>query len=365
MWIMLVPLLQAAEPAFVRESIRARGMGNAFTAVANDEMLLFYNTAGLRSVTYNMYELVGFNMTTNVGLPKNPLSSYTSNASIDPDNINIEQGGIGSLTGKKIYAEGGLGFLSHVNSRFGWSLFSNGLLDIQVRNPVFPYLESKAYMQTGLAGGMAWSFLDYQLDVGLGAKLVQRAGIDTKLHVFDEAVIEVTEDKKTTKLQKKFSNKASFAPDAGAVYHFDSIHNLEPKVAVSLQNIGGLNFKGAGKVPMTLNIGASTESELSGFDFILAADYHDLADANKLVSQGSMITQRNLKMGFEVGWNKLNNGHHLISLRLGRNGTYNSMGMSFNLWKLKIDLAKYSQEIGGYAGELEDKRWSFQTSLIF
>ena len=114
-------------------------------------------------------------------------------------------------------------------------------------------------MQTGIAGGMAWSFMDYQLDVGLGAKIVQRSGIDTKQHVFDAAIVEITEDKKTTKLQNKFSNKAAFAPDVGATYHFDSVHNMEPKVAVSLQNIGGLDFEGAGKVPMTMNIGVSTE----------------------------------------------------------------------------------------------------------
>ena len=48
-WILFAPQLQAAEPAFIRESIRARGMGNAFTAAANDEMLLFYNPAALRS----------------------------------------------------------------------------------------------------------------------------------------------------------------------------------------------------------------------------------------------------------------------------------------------------------------------------
>jgi len=36
LWILFAPLLQAAEPAFIRESIRARGMGNAFTAAAND-----------------------------------------------------------------------------------------------------------------------------------------------------------------------------------------------------------------------------------------------------------------------------------------------------------------------------------------
>ena len=58
-WVLLAPQLQAAEPAFIRESIRARGMGNAFTAAANDEMLLFYNPAALRSVYYNIYQIAG------------------------------------------------------------------------------------------------------------------------------------------------------------------------------------------------------------------------------------------------------------------------------------------------------------------
>jgi len=351
-WILFAPLLQAAEPAFIRESIRARGMGNAFTAAANDEMLLFYNPAALRSVYYNMYEVVGFNTTTN----ENTINLGKSSSSFST---------IGSLAGKKIYNEANLGLLSHVNSRFGWSLFSNGLLDIQVRNPIIPYLETKAYVQTGLAGGMAWSFLDYQLDLGLGVKLVQRSGIDTKLHIFDEGIIEFTEDQKTTKLQKKFASKAAFAPDAGVIYHFDSYHNMEPKVAFSLQNIGGLDFEGAGKVPMTMNIGVSTESEFNGFDMILAADYRDLADSQEMISKGNIMTERNIKIGVEFGWQKLFNGHHLISIRAGRNGPYNSVGWSMNLFGFKVDFAKYSEEIGGYAGELEDKRTSLQVSLIF
>jgi len=351
-WILFSPLLQAAEPSFIRESIRARGMGNAFTASANDEMLLFYNPAALRSVYYNMYEVVGFNTTIN----ENTINLGKSSSGFSS---------IGSLAGKKIYNEVNLGLLSHVNSRFGWSFFSNGLLDIQVRNPVIPYLETKFYLQTGLAGGMAWSFLDFQLDLGLGVKLVQRSGIDTKLHIFDEAIIEFTEDQKTTKLEKKFASKAAFAPDAGLIYHFDSYHNMEPKVAFSLQNIGGLDFEGAGKVPMTMNIGVSTESEFNGIDMILAADYRDLADSQEMVSKGNIMTGRNIKIGVEFGWQKLFNGHHLISFRAGRNGPYNSVGWSMNLFGFKVDFAKYSEEIGGYAGELEDKRTSLQVALIF
>ena len=253
----------------------------------------------------------------------------------------------------------------HVNSRFGWSLFQNTLIDIQVRNPVFPYLETRSFVQAGLAGGMAWSFLDYKLDVGLGAKLVQRAGIDTKFHVFDEAIIEITEENKYTKLANKFENKAAFAPDAGIIYHFDGVHNLYPKVAISLQNIGGLDFNNAGIVPMTMNLGISTESELGGFDIILAADYHDLIDGQKLVSSGNTITERNIKFGTEIGWNKLFNGHHLFSIRAGRNGPYNSAGWTMNLFGFKIDVAKYAQEIGGFSGELMDQRTSLQVSTIF
>ena len=351
-WVLFAPQLQAAEPAFVRESIRARGMGNAFTAAANDEMLLFYNPAALRSVYYNMYEVVGFNTTTN----ENTKNLGKSSSSFS---------NIGSLAGKKIYNEANLGLLNHVNSRFGWSLFTNSLIDLKVRNPIIPYLETKAYAQAGIAGGMAWSFLDFQLDLGLGAKLVQRSGIDTKLHIFDEGIIEFIEDTKTTKLQKKFASKAAFAPDAGVIYHFDSYHNMEPKVAFSLQNIGGLDFKGAGKVPMTMNIGVSTESEFNGIDIILAADYRDLADSQEMISKGNIMSERNIKIGVEFGWQKLFNGHHLISIRAGRNGPYNSVGWSLNLFGFKVDFAKYSEEIGGYAGELEDKRTSLQVSLIF
>ena len=352
LWILFISGANASEPAFVRESLRARGMGNAFTAVANDEMLFFYNPAGLRSVNYNIYEIVGFNFTIN----ENTLSMGNSS------NTNSTLGG---LAGRKLYVESNVGLLSHVNSRFGWSLFQNTLIDIQVRNPVFPYLETRSFVQAGLAGGMAWSFLDYKLDFGVGAKLVQRAGIDTKFHVFDEAIIEITEENKFTKLSNKFENKAAFAPDAGVIYHFDGVHNLYPKVAISLQNIGGLDFNNAGIVPMTMNLGISTESELGGFDIILAADYHDLIDGQKLVSSGNTITERNIKFGTEIGWNKLFNGHHLFSIRAGRNGPYNSAGWTMNLFGFKIDVAKYAQEIGGFSGELMDQRTSLQVSMIF
>ena len=92
LWIFFMPAAHASEPAFVRESLRARGMGNAFTAVANDEMLFFYNPAGLRSVIYNIYEIVGFNFTIN----ENTLSMGNSSSKFSK---------LGDLAGTKLYVE--------------------------------------------------------------------------------------------------------------------------------------------------------------------------------------------------------------------------------------------------------------------
>ncbi len=348
----------AKEAAFVKESIRARGMGNAFTAAANDESVLFYNPAGLRSVMYNIFELTSVQVASNV-------SSGGLEGSVDADNTKVEN--LAEITGKNIHVEAGLNLPSFVNSRFGWALFSNTLFDFQIRNPVFPYLHGTAYVQGGLAGAVGFSFMDHQLDVGVGGKLVQRVGVyNQDFRLSDPAVIATLNDD-TDQAQKEIEaigdNKLSFAPDLGATYHLEEFHNLSPKVAISLQNIGGLNFGNAGEVPMTINTGIATESEFQGFDFLLAADYLDLLGAQEL--SDSFLTQRNLKLGAEIGWEKLNNGHHLVSFRLGRNGPYSSWGLSLNLWKLKLDFAQYSEEIGSYAGEKEDKRWAFQAGFLF
>ena len=365
--LLSVPLIQAGESVFLRESLRARGMGYAHTAVANDEYVLFYNPAGLRSLQNNIYEVLGGYLVNNTKLsPSIPIIG--GHGTIDTDEINIDEGGLGAITGKSIYIEGGLNGLSHLNSRWGWSLFNNNLVNVAIHNPVFPYLEGKMYTQVGAVGGFAMSFMDYQLDVGVAGKFVYRAGIDSTLHLTEKMIIYAIDgetDKSLTAAKAKGETKGVISPDVGATYHLEGIHNLSPKISVVVQNIGGMDFGDAGKIPMVINTGIATETEFGPFDFITAVDYHDLLNGQKLASDNNMFTERNLKIGFEVGWWKLANSHHFASFRLGRNGPYNSKGLSLNLWKFKLDLVSYSQETGGYAGEKEDKRWAFAMGLIF
>ena len=338
--------VQAGEYAALRESLRARSMGGAFTAVANDEYSLFYNPAGLRSVYYNIFTLVGASTTFNKTTEDFSKESNASSA-------------LSSYSGKKLYLEPiDLGLLSFVNSRFGWSFFGNSVFDFSIDSISASNVDStfKAYGQFGGVLGGAWSFLDHQLDLGISGKIANRNGAETTVTVTEQAIIDAYVSQNTAALENSvktsYDNKTAYSADVGVVYHLESFYTLSPKLALSY--LGELNFGGAGKIPGTLNFGAATESEFSGIDIIMAADYVDLLDAQKL-------TGSKLRLGFELGVEKLNNGHHIASFRIGHNG-YLSSGISLNLWKLKIDYAQYSQTI---SSGLEDKRKSLGFSLVF
>ena len=338
--------VQAGEYAALRESLRARGMGGAFTAVANDEYALFYNPAGLRSVYYNIFTF--FNA-----------ASTLNQTTTDFGNEANASSALSSYSGKKMYLEPlDIGLLSFVNSRFGWSLFGNSLLDFQINSISGSNVDAtfQAYGQFGGVLGGAWSFFDHQLDVGISGKVAYRTGAKSTVTVTEQDFIDAYFSGNTSALENSiktsYDNKTAFSADVGMVYHLDSFYTLAPKLGLSY--LGGLDFGGAGKIPGTLNLGASTESEFSGIDIIMAADYVDLLDAQKL--KGGKF-----RFGMELGVEKLNNGHHVASFRIGHNG-YLTNGISLNLWKLKIDYAQYSQTI---SSGLEDQRKSLGMSLVF
>lgn len=335
------------EPQHLRQSIRALGMGNAFVAVANDENALFYNPAGLQSVQRHIFEILTLNGTVNQSLIDLGAESSDDQASV-----------IGSLVGRKIYVEGNLGFLSITGPGWGYSLFGNFILDAKIRNPAVPYLELKSYIQYGAIGGLALNFLDETLYVGANYKAVGRNGVGKDIHIVD-----FLDDDFVDELQDEFSAKTGLSPDIGVIYKLEEYYSWDPKLALVVRNIGGMDFGSSGEIPMTIDLGLATESELAGFDIIFALDMIDITyQATEYKS-----FKRNLKMGVELGMMKRSNSHHALSLRAGKNGEYTSWGVSLNVpyFPMKLDYANWSEEIGNVAGDIEDKRQSFQISFNF
>lgn len=340
----------ADEPVFVKQSIRARGMGNAFTAAANDENTLFYNPAGFQTVQKHMIEVLTVNVTANDTLME--LSKEKDTAKI-----------LSQAIGKKLYAELNLGVLSVNGPGWGYSLFGQAVIDIQAHNPSIPFFDVRAYYQYGAAYGKSFSLQDDTVDIGFGIKAITRTGVDKTFHVSDPAIVEYLDSDKSDLLMEEFSTVTAISPDAGITFKYEDIHNFPLKFSLVAKNIGGMDFGKAGEIPMTLDSGVAAESELAGFDFIMAADYVDLMNKNTKYRSW----RRNLKLGVEVGWMKIHNGHHILSARAGLNGTYPTYGASVNLpfIGLKIDYVRWSEEIGWKAGDKEDKRQSIQVSLIY
>lgn len=336
------------EPESLRQSVRALGMGGAFIAVANDEYALYYNPAGLQSVQQTIFEIVTAGATTSQSL-LDLLDVETSDTTA----------AFGDLVGENIYTKINIGAMSLTTPGWGYSIFGNLLFNSIINNPSVPYFEMRAYVQYGMVGGVAWSYMDKLLDVGIAMKTVTRAGISKTVHVYD-----LLDDDFAESLEDDFSENDAITYDLGLIYHLDHIANLETKVAYVIRNIGSMDFGTAGQIPMSMDIGASTETEVAGLDFIFAVDYVDLT--NELTEHQSYL--RNLKAGVEVGCFKRSNGHHALSLRLGVNASYYlSAGISVNIpgLPIKMDYATWSEEIGYLAGKIEDKRHSANVSINF
>lgn len=340
--------LSADEPEHLRQSVRALGMGGAFVAVANDEYALYYNPAGLQSVQQSVIEIVTAGATTNQNL-LDLMKADTSDTTAT----------FGDLVGERVYSEINMGALSVTAPGWGYSIFGNLLFNSIINNPSVPYFELKAYVQYGIVGGFAVDFMDEALDLGIAMKSVTRSGTFKTVHLYD-----LLDDEFAENLEDDFSTKNVIAYDLGATYHYDRIANFEIKGSYVIRNIGDLDFGVAGNIPMTMDVGASAETEMAGLDFIFALDYVDLT--NKLTEHQSYL--RNIKLGAEVGAFKRSNGHHALSVRVGLNAShYLSTGFSVNIpgLPIKIDYAAWSEEIGYLAGKIEDRRQSAHVSINF
>ena len=336
------------EVPHLRYSVRALGMGNAFIATANDEFSLYYNPAGLESVRHYSFEFFNVGGTINQNLIDLGNASGTDSTAL-----------LGQITGNKIYFEGSLSALSFTAPGWGWSLFTSGVMDGTIHNPVVPYVTTNAYVQAGGLFGLSMNFADALLDIGVVLKQINRAGIGTSLHIVDFLDPNLEQSLR----DQMISGAPQKSIDIGATYHLEDSFMFQTKASAVLHNIGGLDFGSTGQIPTTLDFGIASESEFFGVDVILAAD---LVDATFKTTETKSI-RRNINLGVELGLLMRSNGHNMISYRMGMKGPYPTSGWTINppYIPIMIDYAQWSEEIGSYAGSVRDRRQTVQFAINF
>ncbi len=220
-------------------------------------------------------------------------------------------------------------------------------MDLEVRNRAFPDVVTDVKSDLGAAVGLAYGMFDQMLQVGASGKVVQRQGVRRTFTALDIALgnFDPVED-----LVK--ADDVSF--DLGAKVNLPL--PLKPTAALVVQNITDLDFGALGNYPQQINIGFSLNPSIIGI--ISTSWVAEIVDVTRRLP-GEEDRYKRVHLGAELRFPKL------LSLRGGFNQGYLSGGVTLDLWLLRLDLATYSEEVGTFAGQRDDRRYLGQLSIGF
>ncbi len=335
----------AAEFDFFYRGIRPLGMGDAFTALANDENAAFYNPAGLDSVKKGRVEPFPLTVEYSANTPK--LISDMSN--IDTGNLPATTDTLRKYIGKPQYVRASL-FPNYTRRGFQVGVLAQAKFKGEVHQPSYPYVDVNGGVDG--AGVVAFSrgFDARQgkdrLSVGITGMFVQRNGISRRYTATDIA-------DKNYDFSNDLKTGSAFGFNLGAIYQFKK-WPFKPAVGLAIQNFGDMDFgRDVGKVKQAINFGVSISDFIWKFPTTIAFDYKDVA-ANL---GGDKDKGKRVYLGAEIDL------HKMFTVRTGLNQGYVSFGAELRIWVIKLAYARYSEEVGAYAGQKSDERNVFLLSV--
>jgi len=347
------------------------GMGGAYTAVGGSINSLFYNPAGLSKIKRE----AGFEVTLlkiNTALSSKVLDFVNDLQDVLDIEDETEQ-----LTAVNDLVEKYLGENFHLDVQtllFGISKsfekVSFGITLVgSLQENFTPHqgagtdglieVHTKAY--GGIIGGISSKFLDDRLKTGIAVKYFFAGGID---HTFTASeIVENSDDLAGYVEDNLLKSGTALSFDVGFIYDVKPDSFWHPEVAVSILNVGDLDFKEAGKIPMSVNLGFSIRPEFKGIKGIffkeptIAVDVVDVTKNNGIDNDWG----KRIRVGGEVKvWE---NRFTALILRTGLYQGYPTFGTDFRLGVFNFQFATYAEEIGGYAGQEEDRRYVFSASV--
>ena len=233
-WVLILAIVfsssvRAAELFEQNLSVRALGMGNAYTAVVDDAYALFYNPARL-------YAVDGFNF--RLMDPYIMVSDPTRIMKlIDAQSGSDLKDQLEPFFGEP--ASTGLGTrAAFTMPRFGGAIYGDSQIGINLNNPVLPDLNLRAVVDYGLAVGGSFPILP-TVEVGAVIRRVIRQGGD--LQIDSSTVAELDVNSITSEIQRK---GAAFAMDLGAV--ISAPGPADAALTFVWKDVGNTTFKQTG-----------------------------------------------------------------------------------------------------------------------
>ncbi|EQC48141.1 hypothetical protein M899_2653 [Bacteriovorax sp. BSW11_IV] len=355
----------AGEITYLARSPRALLMGDAYTALANDdEYTLFYNPAAL-----------GLNQSVSI-TPLNPNIGLT-NALDELDRFeNFPSSDTAAIADRLL----GFPVYLHLDGIptikmpfFAISLFASSTTSLVLRNAVHPALNVKYSLDKGFATGFAFSFgkgakrkkgskivsTGHRTSVGLGVKFIKREGLDSEFDLFSTDILNTVSNgvENVSDLREAlgYAKGKGWGFDLG-IDHAISTGMTEYHLAASILDVADTKFRKIGvsdeSVPrqdMAINLGASAKQNFKLIEWSLALDFHSInqpVDYRRMIGVGGSFRIFNVE--FLAGFNQ----------------GYPSYGVSLNLWPIKLTAGFYGVELGEKYREEKGSRAILQLSLL-
>ena len=368
------------EYPYLYKDPRVLGMGNAYVAVGGTSSAVFYNPAGLARIDKKAgWEVDLLNVSVAYG--KNSISFFNdlmdATDAQDGDYIKPPDGDDGDdqayavnqvidkYQGENLHLEiNNYSSIAKKGEKIGFTI---GFLGSVINNTI-PHqgfgiegvIEEHLKITGGAILGLSYDLFNGNLNVGASIKGMYRKVVD---HYYTTREIVEEDDLGDYTLNVLAKDGTAISGDIGIIYNFENfkylspIAWLNPSVGVSILNIGDLDFGDAGKIPMTVNTGLALRPNIPWFKWTLAFDFVDIT---KNFEEDDDLGKR-IRAGLEVKF--WDNKWTTFALRGGVYQSYPTFGAELRLALLRFNFTTYSEEVGAYAGQKEDRRYLINVAL--
>lgn len=334
---------KGAELFEVNTSVRALGMGNAYTAIVDDKDSLFYNPAGLAKVAGLNWTIVDLYAGAN---GEDVYDTYQGFADVGSGSTAFANQ-VKSMFGKNIWIGAGAKTALAV-PYLGVALYDSLAASAYLSNPAFPNMNINFINDYGAAAGFAFDLVPKVLSAGFVGKKITRIGSSFPIGVSTLANLS------SQQLQDDINNR-------GTGYSVDYGMNLT--IPTPVQPTFSFVWKNMGYTTFTKDFGAKAppmikDEMIAGFGMLIDLPGLDIRPAVdfKYTNRTDEQLGKKLHIGIELSF-------PIISVRGGFNQGYYTAGAGVNLGVIKIDAATYGVELGEYPGQHEDRRYILQGTL--
>lgn len=352
----------AEEIRWTHFGARPLGMGNAYTAVADDYNALFYNPAGLARLKDWDGEFLNprFEIAdSTISFASDLIEVMEDGKDNTADILDLFQDHAGktdfiglSLSPHLIFPNFGFGI--GIDISYAMAIHSD--IDIEVDtglNVIIPF-------------SYARNFLNDRLSVGATFKLLAHAGVDDRFNIQTISAFTESSSPENTKNEQKIEDyvKGGYGTGIDLGILFTPIETMEPTIGISIIDVGGSPYEKAdvgadsvgtpdARLP-TVNTGISLKPFTSGKQYILTSmDMHGINRPEHFSNK--------FNLGMEWGYGDI------IKVQTGTMGGYLTGGFQFDVGLLSVRMSTYAIEhapVNGTHDDLIDRRYMLQIKLL-